>query len=75
VPDVVSPGEALLVPSEDPAALAAAIRAVYADPATAAARARAARRRLDAEFGVGEWLARYDATYDAVVRAPSRAAV
>ncbi len=75
VPDVVSPGKALLVPSEDPAALAAAIRAVYADPAAAAARARAARRRLDAEFGVGEWLARYDATYDAVVRAPSRAAV
>ena len=75
VPDVVSAGEALLVAPGDPAALAGAIRSGCTDSAAAAARARAARQRLDADFGVAQWLARYDATYDAVVRTPSRAAV
>src|SRR6267378_2082933 len=41
VPDVVSAAEALLVPSEDPGALAAEIRAVYRLPAAARARALA----------------------------------
>jgi len=68
VPDIVSAEEALLVPPESPAALAGAIRAVYADPAAAAARARAARRRLDRDYGVAGWVARYDATYAAVIR-------
>src|SRR2546421_5150203 len=47
VPDVVSSQEALLVPPDDPAALAEAIRRVSSDPAGAAARARRARERLD----------------------------
>ncbi len=75
VPDVVSGAEALLVPPSDAAALARAIRAVHADAEAAASRARAARRRLDADFGVAEWVARYDAAYDAVIRAPRRAAI
>jgi glycosyltransferase involved in cell wall biosynthesis len=75
VPDVVSSAEALLVAPSDPAALAGAIRAVHADAGAAAVRARAARRRLDTDFGVEEWLKRYDATYDAVTRALPRAAV
>jgi glycosyltransferase involved in cell wall biosynthesis len=69
VPDIVSAEEALLVPPEDPAALAGAIRAVHADPAGAASRARAARRRLDSDYGVAGWVARYDGTYAAVTRA------
>ncbi len=70
VPDIVSAEEALLVRSEDPVALAGAIRAVYTEPAPAAARARAARRRLDSDYGVAGWVARYDAIYAAVTRAP-----
>ena len=68
VPDIVSAEEALLVPPESPAALAGAIRAVYADPAAAAARARAARRRLDRDYGVAGWVERYDATYAVAIR-------
>jgi glycosyltransferase involved in cell wall biosynthesis len=75
VPDVISGTEALLVPPENPAALAEAIRAVHADPPAAAARAVAARRRLEAEFGVAEWITRYDVTYDAVARPLPRTAV
>lgn len=63
VPDVVSPGEALLVPAEDPDALASAIRAVLEDPAAAAARAAAARARLERAFGREPWLDRYEMLY------------
>ena len=62
VPDVVSPAEAILVPREDPAALAEGIRSVYSDPAAAEERAQRARARL-AEFTVPQWVARYDAIY------------
>jgi glycosyltransferase involved in cell wall biosynthesis len=75
VPDVVSQTEAVLVAPSDPAALAVAIRAVHADPDAAGDRARAARRRLDTDFGVEEWLKRYDSTYDAVTRPRPRPAV
>ncbi|HEU5169935.1 MAG TPA: glycosyltransferase [Gemmatimonadales bacterium] len=67
VPDVVSPAEALMVPPDDPAALAAAIAAVLADPGGARARAREARRRLDEERNLAPWLARYDAVYRLVM--------
>ena len=68
VPDVVSPSEAALVPSEDPVALAAAIRAVYRDAAAARARAAAARARLEREHSVAAWLGRYEAIYRVVSR-------
>ena len=68
IPDILSPTEAVLVPPEDPAALAAAIRAVLTDPVGAAERARAARCRLAAEFGVARWLARYEEIYRMVHR-------
>jgi glycosyltransferase involved in cell wall biosynthesis len=71
VPEVVSPAEALLVPPEDPAALAAALRALLADPASASARAEAALRRLETDFASGPWLDRYDALYRSV-QSPSR---
>lgn len=63
VPEVVSPGEALLIPPEDPLALARAIREVRDDPAAAAGRARAARARLGTEFAAGPWIERYDMIY------------
>ncbi len=67
VPDVVAAEEAWLVPPEDPAALAAAIRSVAADPEAARARARRARARLAADRAVEPWVARYDAIYRAVI--------
>ena len=66
VPDVVSSHEALLVPPDDPGALAAAIRCVHADSAAAVARARRARERLVSEFAPAPWLARYERIYRSV---------
>jgi len=63
VPDVVGADDAWLVASEDPEALAAALREVRADAAGAARRAAAARRRLDAEFAPGPWLDAYERIY------------
>jgi len=63
VPDVVSDAEALLIPSEQPAALAEAIRNVLADPNAAAARVAAARTRLQRDFAEGPWLRRYEDLY------------
>lgn len=73
VPDVVSANEALLVPPEDPYAVATALREVLRDPAAARRRARAARERLEGEFGIGAWLGRYEAVYRAVRSNPSPA--
>ncbi|HZE74797.1 MAG TPA: glycosyltransferase [Gemmatimonadales bacterium] len=74
VPDVVSDGEALLVPAEDPGALALALGAVAADPSAAAARAVRAETRLRAERGLEGWLAAYDAVYRRVFPPPRSAA-
>jgi glycosyltransferase involved in cell wall biosynthesis len=70
VPDVVSNAEAVLVPSEDSRALAAAIHDVQAHAAAAARRARAARERLEREFGVGPWVERYLDVYRLVAGPP-----
>jgi glycosyltransferase involved in cell wall biosynthesis len=63
VPDVVSGEEAVLVPTEDPHALAAAIREVVGNPDAAAARARAARTRLEEQFGVPAWVEAHRGVY------------
>lgn len=68
VPDMVSTKEALLVPPNDPHAVATALQEVFRDPAAAQRRARAARERLDREFGLAIWLQRYEAVYRAVRR-------
>lgn len=65
IPDVVTEREALLVPPEDPMALAGALRRVMNDPAGARARAARARDRLRSEFGAARWLERYDEVYRA----------
>lgn len=70
VPDVVTAREALLVPSEDPMALADAIGAVLADPKHAAERAAAAAERLRQVYSAAAWIDRYDELYDSVQ--PSR---
>jgi len=63
VPDVVSPSEGLLVPSNDPAALSVAIRMVHDDREAATARAERAASRLEREFAVGPWIERYEEVY------------
>jgi len=70
VPDVVGDNEAVLVPADDPGALAAAVRSVMADPDAARMRAAAARRRLASVFALEPWLDRYEAIYEAVRSAP-----
>jgi glycosyltransferase involved in cell wall biosynthesis len=67
VPAVVTPSEAILVPSDHPTALAEALRAVSGDPSGARLRAAAASQRLVAAYGVDSWLARYDAVYDGII--------
>ena len=71
VPDVVGPGEAWLVPPENPAALASAIEEARRDPAEAARRAAAARRKLERDFGLAPWLDRYEELYRSLRRAAS----
>ncbi len=52
IPEVVADGETgLLVPPGDPAALAAALNALVADPRWAAEMGRLGRARAEAEFG------------------------
>ena len=75
VPDILSPAEAALVPPDDPGALAAELRAVYGDPAQARARARRARGRLQRDFSVAPWIARYERIYEQVGRAAPAALV
>ncbi len=67
VPEVVSDEEAVLVPPDDPAALARALASLLADPAAAAARAERARRVLRERFGPEAWVRRYDAVYEAAL--------
>jgi glycosyltransferase involved in cell wall biosynthesis len=66
VPDVVSRAEALLVPPDEPRALAAAIDDSLRDRPAAYERAAAARDRLATEFGLELWLSRYERLYRSV---------
>lgn len=68
IPDVVRASEAMLVPPERPAELAAAILATLDDPEAARRRAGAARARLAAEFGAASWIARHRELYEEVVQ-------
>jgi glycosyltransferase involved in cell wall biosynthesis len=68
VPDVVTSAEALVIPSEDPAALARAMEAVRDDPVAAGGRAACATRRLAGAFAPEPWLSAYEALYASVAR-------
>jgi len=63
VPAVVSSDDALLVASEDPLALATAIRTCLSDPGAAAGRATRATLRLAEAYGTEGWLSRHDQLY------------
>jgi glycosyltransferase involved in cell wall biosynthesis len=65
VPTVVGEAHALLVDPEDPEALANAIRQIREFGPAAAARARAAKQRLLAEFSPEAWLERHEEIYRA----------
>jgi len=75
VPDTVSTEEAVLVPPEHAAALAAAIRAAYRTPEVARARAARARERLHREFAPQPWAERYERIYRHVTAGAERALV
>ena len=68
VPDVVSRDEAWLVPSEQPDALAGALREVLADPAAAATKADIALATLRGKFAEPAWISAHLRIYDAVTR-------
>jgi len=72
VPDVVSAAEAMLVPPENPVALADAIRKVYDDRAAAGARADSARTRLGRQFDFARWIESYEGVYTAAIRSKER---
>jgi len=61
VPDVVNEDQAFLVPPSDPRALASAMN--DATSLDQAARVKAASRRLQAEFGLEQWLEEYEKLY------------
>ena len=64
VPQVVAhDAEALLVPPEDPAALAMALGRCLDDPPAAAARVARAHTRLASEYALGPWLERHRSLY------------
>lgn len=64
MPEIVRHGETgLLVPPQDPQALAAATLTLLADPATRQAMGEAGRRRVEERFGLPEHLQRLEAIY------------
>ncbi len=65
VPGVVSNREAILVPPDDPAALAAAVRDALSHPEAAAWRAERALERLRSRFAAERWRERYRDVYRA----------
>jgi len=63
VPDVLNDEAAWLVPSEDPAAVADALRAARANPIAREDRARRASRCLAENFSIDPWVSRYVEVY------------
>jgi glycosyltransferase involved in cell wall biosynthesis len=72
VVDVLPEGTALLVPSQNPRAMAEAIRRILDDPVSAQARAAAAVERLHAHYGVEPWLEAHEQLYDGLAGSRGR---
>jgi glycosyltransferase involved in cell wall biosynthesis len=66
VPAVISDRESVLVPTEDPAALAQGVARALDDRAGALARATAASERVAFKFAVGPWIERHVALYSSL---------
>jgi glycosyltransferase involved in cell wall biosynthesis len=66
IPDMISEREALMVPPDDPASLAEALRAVHDFAGPAYERARLAYARLARDFSYHRWIARYESIYAAL---------
>lgn len=69
IPDVIGEEEALLVPAEDPRAIAQAIGHVQRDTFAAKQRATDAHARLQRESDLTRWVDRYDHVYRLARRA------
>lgn len=67
VPQVVTPDTGLIVPPQQPAALAAALNTLLADPARRTTLGRAARARVTQEYSAEVWLDRLAEVYREVV--------
>ena len=72
VPDVVSEREALLVPSEDPGALATAIERALGFPEEARERADRAAHRLRSAYAVEPWLDAHVSLYRGLLGFPAK---
>lgn len=68
VGDVISGVEACLVPPEDPGALAACLRDIYAGRIRTGERVTAARTRLVERFGTEQWIERHVELYRSLLR-------
>jgi glycosyltransferase involved in cell wall biosynthesis len=70
IPEVIAHGHTgLLVPPDDPLALAASVAQLMNDPARAAALGRSARDFISREFGFGRMVSRFEELYlSAIVR-------
>ena len=66
VPDVVSPAEGILVPSDQPSMIARALDSILRDPVAAKRRSSLARERVVRDFGPEKWLAEIDRVYRAI---------
>jgi len=66
VPEMLSPGEAMLVSPSDPVALAQAIHEVISDPEKGSHRARAASARLATDHDPEMWLSAHEKLYRSV---------
>jgi len=67
VPDVLGGDEGLLVPAEDPGALAAAIRATLDDRPAALLKADRARSRVSRDFSAASWVEQHRSLYQDVI--------
>ncbi|MGH7148031.1 MAG: glycosyltransferase [Nitrospiraceae bacterium] len=73
VPELIQDGvTGRLVPREDPDALARAIGEILADPSTAAALGRAARRKVEQDYSVERWIQRLESLYESLVSSEHR---